>query len=136
MSTAKHALWIILAASLLAPSAAVAQIVIATETAAGEYEGGTFTAVDPQFRLRFEIDEPAGQATLTEIVRLKSGTLIENTVAYQITAAEDGASASNLLEHSIRRCSAGPRTTGAFRSTSSRQMYSPQSSPKPERSFK
>ncbi len=102
MST-KHALWIVLAASLLVPSAAVAQIVIATETAAGEYEGGTFTAVDPQFRMRFEIDEPAGQATLTETVRLKSGTLIENTVAYQIAATEDGASASNHFLRSENR---------------------------------
>ena len=59
--------------------------------------GELLRAVDPQFRLRFEVDEAAGTATLTEAVRLSDGTLITDTVAYQITATEDGTSISNVL---------------------------------------
>jgi hypothetical protein len=54
---------------------ATSQILIATETGRGEYEGGVFTAGMPEFRYRIEIDEAAKKARLTESVRLVDGTM-------------------------------------------------------------
>lgn len=73
------------------------QIVIAEETARGEYENGIFTAGKPEFRYRFEIDIKSGKAKLTEITRLETGTLISQDVSYVITAIEDSFASSSFL---------------------------------------
>jgi hypothetical protein len=74
------------------------------ETARGEYEAGTFTTGEPEFSYRFEVDEKAGRAKLTEMIRLVNKTVIDVGVEYVIVASEDGASASGtfLLSESRR----------------------------------
>ena len=67
------------------------QVIIATENARAEYEGGIFTAGKPEFRYRFEIDEAGRGARLTEVVRLRNGTVIDDRTEYAITVVDDGA---------------------------------------------
>jgi len=76
------------------------QVVIATETARGEYENGVYTVGRPEFRFRFEIDEAGKTARLTEIVRLRNGTIIDAGTEYAITAVDDG---SNVFAISEKR---------------------------------
>ena len=82
---------------LLSTATAVADVVIATETGRGEYENGRFTPGKPEFRYRFELDEAAGRAKLTEITRLNTGALIQLSVDYVIIAAEDASATSSIL---------------------------------------
>ncbi len=73
------------------------EVILATETERGEYERGMFTRGKPEFRYRFEVDEKAGKAKLTEVIRLKNNEVIELAVDYVITAVEDGTALSSLL---------------------------------------
>jgi hypothetical protein len=68
------------------------EILIAVETGRGEYEKEKFSPGKPEFAYRFEVDEQARTATLTEIVRLANQTVIDVGVQYVITASEDGSS--------------------------------------------
>jgi hypothetical protein len=88
---------------LLSTATAVADVVIATETGRGEYENGRFTPGKPEFRYRFELDEAAGRAKLTEITRLNTGALIQLSVDYVIIAAEDASATSSILVNKDRR---------------------------------
>jgi len=82
---------------------AEAEVIIATETGRGEYEKGVFTPGKPEFRYRFDVDERAGKARLTEAVRLKNDAVIEDTVEYVITAVADGTAISSILVSEARR---------------------------------
>lgn len=83
---------------------AQSEVITAVETARGEYEAGTFTSGEPEFSYRFEVDEKAGRAKLTEVIRLANKAVIDVGVEYVIVASEDGASASGtfLLSESRR----------------------------------
>jgi hypothetical protein len=61
------------------------QVLIATETARGEWEHGIFTPGKPEFSFRLEVDQENGKADLTEITRLKNGTVMDQPVSF-ITA--------------------------------------------------
>jgi len=61
---------------------ATAEVIIAKETARGEYENGIFTRGKPEFGYRFFIDDKTGKARLTEIVRLKDNSIIQQQVDY------------------------------------------------------
>jgi hypothetical protein len=74
-----------------------AEVVIATETARGEYEKGVFSPGKAEFRYRFEIDEKEGTARLSEVIRLKDDSITELGTDYVITAKEDGKAMSGLL---------------------------------------
>jgi hypothetical protein len=84
-------------------NSAYSDVIHATETGRGEYEKGVFTPGRAEFRYRFDIDEKAGKAKLTEIIRLKNNEVIQQTVDYVITAAEDGTSLSSFLSSPARR---------------------------------
>lgn len=88
---------------LLPAVTAGAEVIIATETGRGEYENGRFTPGKPEFRYRFELDEAAGRAKLTEITRLNTGSLVEVSVEYVVTAAEDASATSSILVSKDRR---------------------------------
>jgi hypothetical protein len=79
------------------------QVFIATETARGEYENGVFTRSYPQFRFRFEIDETAGRATLTQIARLDLESVVKPGTAYQIVGIDEGAGLRASLASEARR---------------------------------
>jgi hypothetical protein len=74
-----------------------AEIIHASETGRGEYEKGAFTAGKAEFRYRFDVDEKAGKAKLTEIVRLRNNEIIQATVDYVITAVDDSTALSSML---------------------------------------
>jgi hypothetical protein len=80
-----------------------ADIVHATETARGEYEKGVFTGGKAEFRYRFDVDERAGKAKLTEIIRLRNNEIIQISVDYVIVALEDGTALSSKLLSSRTR---------------------------------
>ena len=79
------------------PGNALAEVIHATETGRGEYEKGVFTAGRAEFRYRFDVDEKAGKAKQTEVVRLKNNEIIQVAVDYVIMAVEDSAALSNML---------------------------------------
>ena len=78
-------------------------VVIATETARGEWENGIFTPGKPEFRFRFEVDEARARADLTEITRLKNDTVINQPVEYVITGVDEGNNLSSFLVTEARR---------------------------------
>jgi len=68
-----------------------AYILIATETARGEYENGKFVKLsNGEFKYRFEVDEEKGHAKLTEITRLKDNSVIKLGNDYTITYIDYG----------------------------------------------
>lgn len=82
---------------------AQSEVMIAVETGRGEYEAGKFTPGKPEFSYRFEVDEKAGRAKLTEMNRLANKAIIDVGVEYVIVASEDGASVSSSFLVSERR---------------------------------
>ena len=78
-------------------------VVIATETARGEWENGIFTPLKPEFRFRFEIDEERATAKLTEMTRLKNDTVIDQPVEYIIASVDEGNGLNILLITEARR---------------------------------
>ena len=90
-------------AVLLITNNACAEVIHASETGRGEYERGAFTAGKAEFRYRFDVDEKAGKAKLTEIVRLKNNEIIQATVDYVITAIDSTSLSSMLLTDPTRR---------------------------------
>lgn len=87
----------------LLPAVTAAEVIIATETGRGEYENGRFTPGRIEFRYRFELDETAGRAKLSEITRLNTGSMVEVSVEYVVTAAEDASATSTILVSKDRR---------------------------------
>jgi hypothetical protein len=81
--------------------AAAQHVIIATETARAEYENGVFTAGGPEFRFRFEIDEVRATARLTEIVRLRNGSIIAAKTDYKIIAVEDGSDVFSISKERL-----------------------------------
>jgi hypothetical protein len=79
------------------------QVFIATETARGEYENGLFTRSYPQLQFRFEIDEKAGRATLTQISRLDMDSVINRSFDYQIVGVDEGVGLRASLASDSRR---------------------------------
>lgn len=82
---------------------AQAEVFIATETARGEWENGKFASGKPEFRFRLEVDEEQATAKLTEIIRLKNETVINQSVAYVIITTDFGNDLSSLLISENRR---------------------------------
>lgn len=78
-------------------------VVIATETARGEWEKGIFTPFKPEFRFRFEIDEERATAKLTEMIRLKNDAVIDQPVEYFIGGIDEGNDLSSFLITEARR---------------------------------
>ena len=95
----------ILLISLLSPEA-FAYTVFGTETKRGEYEAGRHVPDGDghgQFRYRFEVDEDAGKAKLTETVRLGNNSIIDTSVEYVIGSEADASAFSSLLASPDRR---------------------------------
>ena len=79
------------------------EVVIATETARGEWENGIFTPGKPEFRFRLEIDEGKARAKLTEITRLKNGAIINQPVEYIVAVIDEGNGTNSFLIAEDRR---------------------------------
>lgn len=80
-----------------------AYTVLVTETDRGEYEDGKFARGSGEFKYRFEVDERAKKAKLTETVRMKGNVVMNTPVDYIITATEDGSSLASFLVSGERR---------------------------------
>jgi len=97
MGTTKSCLILIALVLLPITNNARSEVIHVTETGRGEYEKGVFTAGKAEFRYRFDVDEKAGKAKLTEVVRLKNNEIIQAAVDYVITAVEDSTALSSML---------------------------------------
>lgn len=91
--------FLILIALVLLPitNNARSEVIHVTETGRGEYEKGVFTEGKAEFRYRFDVDERAGKAKLTEVVRLRNNEIIQTTIDYVIMAVEDTTALSSML---------------------------------------
>lgn len=88
---------------LLFPHMVKGEVVIATETARGEWENGVLTPSKPEFRFRFEVDEEHATAKLTELTRLKNDSVIDQPVEYLIAGVDEGNNLSSFLTTEVRR---------------------------------
>ena len=97
MATTKSCLILIALVLLPITNNASSEVIHVTETGRGEYEKGVFTAGKAEFRYSFDVDEKAGKAKLTEVVRLKNNEIIQAAVDYVITGVEDSTALSSML---------------------------------------
>src|SRR3990167_9297896 len=97
MGTTKTCLILIALVFLPITNNVHSEVIHVTETGRGEYEKGVFTPGRAEFRYRFDVDEKAGKAKQTEVVRLKNNEIIQVAVDYVIMAVEDSAALSNML---------------------------------------
>lgn len=97
MSITKTCLILIALVLLSITNNARSEVIHVTEIERGEYEKGVFTPGRAEFRYRFEVDEKAGKAKQTEVVRLRNNELIQVAVDYVIVAVEDSAALPSTL---------------------------------------